>query len=68
MLVLFPGFIFTPRAVRGYHLTDRIGDCGVWDFAVLGTMNLDVVDRDFHDVYFFRFFIHIVLDMYIFFI
>ena len=50
MLVLFPGFIFTPRAVQGYHLTARIGGCGVWDFAVLGTVNPDVVNGDFHDL------------------
>ena len=68
MLVLFPGIIFTPWAVQGYHLTDRIGGCGVGDFAVLGTVSQDVVNGDFHYVYFFRIFIHIALDMYIFFI
>jgi len=46
--MLLTGFIFTPRAVQGYHLTARIGGCGVGDFSVLGTINLDVVDGDFH--------------------
>ena len=67
MLVLLPSFILTPRAVRGYHLTDRIGGCGVWDFAVLGTINPNIVNRDFHMYAFSEFFIHIALDMYIFF-
>lgn len=66
MLVLFPGFIFTPRAVHSYHLTGRIGGCGVGDFAVLGTVDLNVMHCDFHYVYFFRIFIHIMLDMYTF--
>ena len=50
MLVLFSGFIFTPRAVQGDGFASEIGSCCVWDFPVSGAINLDVVDRDFHSV------------------
>lgn len=51
MLVLFSGFIFTPRAVQGDGFASEIGSCCVWDFPVSGAIDDYIVDGDFHNFF-----------------
>ena len=48
MLVLFPSFVLTPRAVQGNPLTAKIGGCCVWDFPVFGAIDHYIVNSNFH--------------------
>ena len=48
MLVLFSGFIFTPRAVQGDGFASEIGGCCIGDFPVFGAIDMYVVNGNFH--------------------